>query len=481
MRVHLIGICGTAMSALASMLKTTGFEVQGSDVNAYPPVSTLLRDNHIPILKGFHSRNIDKKVDLVVVGNVARGDNPEVVRAANLDIPMLSMPQAIRRFFLRDRFSVVAAGTHGKTTVTSMTSWLLQHAGEDPSYLVGGVPLNFGSNFKIGAGRHFVIEGDEYDTSFFDKKAKFFHYNPSVAVITSLEFDHADIYRDFDHLKETFRQFAGIIAPDGTLVYCADYPVLDEIVPCARSGAVSYGFSAGADYRASRVKAGPYGTRYTLEAKGKTVGRVTVPMWGRHNVLNSLAALTAAHHAGVELETAMEGLSLFKGVMRRFQVVGQEWGVTVLDDFAHHPTAVRETIAATRKRFPSSRVFAAYHFESNTSRRKVFERDYSTAFFGADYVFLTYPLRKQDDLKAEEYLNPHAVMAGIRTYAKDAFAYKDMRIMAAGVASLLRPGDVVIAMSGRDFSPFYETLLPMLKRKSSRAAGQPMAQGLPAS
>lgn len=480
MRIHLIGICGTAMSALASMLKKKGIEVQGSDVNAYPPVSTLLKDNGIPILKGFDGRNVDNGLDLVVVGNVARRDNPEVLAAVGMNIPLVSMPQAIRRFFLQDRFSVVAAGTHGKTTVTSMTSWLLQFAGEEPSYLVGGVPLNFGSNFRIGEGRHFVIEGDEYDTAFFDKKAKFFHYNPSVAVITSLEFDHADIYRDFDHLKETFSEFAGTVNPQGTLVYCADYPVLEEIVAGASAKTVSYGFSREADWKIANVRSDPQGTSYELTVRGGIVGTVTVPMWGNHNVLNSVAALAAARYAGVPLETAIKGIGFFDGVMRRFQTVGKEWGVTVLDDFAHHPTAVRETVLATKTRFPDARIFAAYHFESNTSRRKVFEKEYSTAFFGADFVFLTYPLIKKDGMKADEYLNPHAVLAGIKGYANDAQAYKDMRIMAAGVAEMLEPGDVVIAMSGRDFTPFYETLLPMLKRRSSPRAVRTTAPGLPA-
>ena len=479
MRAHLIGICGTAMAGIALMLKETGLDVQGSDSNAYPPMSTLLDSHGIPVMKGYISENLRSPPDFVVVGNVARSDNPEVLEAVARGIPMYSMPQTIRRFFLEDKVSLTIAGTHGKTTVTSMAAWLLYHGGLEPSYLVGGIPLNFGRNFRLGQGRHFVIEGDEYDTAFFDKKAKFFHYKPTCAVITSLEYDHADIYPDLESLVSTFIEFAGTIDKKGLLIYCADYPLLSSVVEYCPAKTVSYGFSASADLRIEDMEPGPDGTSFVL-VEGERRHSVKLEMWGRHNVLNAVAAMTLARQVGLSCRTVLEGLGEFKGTMRRFQVVGAEDGITVLDDFAHHPTAVRETIAAARTRFPESRIFAAYHFESNTSRRKVFEADYAASFRGADHVFLTHPLKKNDDLGAQEYLDPGVVTAGVQEYAQSARAFPDMDDMADTMVPMLEPGDVVLGMSGRDFTPFYEALLERLRTRSSAAGARSTAAGLPA-
>lgn len=475
MKVHFIGICGTAMSAVACMMQDQGHEVYGSDVNAYPPVGPFLEKRGIPILKGFSGENIVYGPDMVIVGNVARKDNPEVVAAVASKIPMFSMPQAIRRFFIGDRTSLVIAGTHGKTSVTSMVSWILEHAGLDPTYLVGGIPQNFGSNYKFGKGDHFVIEGDEYDTAFFDKKAKFFHYNPTFTALTSLEFDHADIYPDFATIKATFEEYAATVNPEGVLAYCADYPVLHEVVTHSKAPVISFGLSPHADLRAEGVVSGPFGTSFDLVEGRTRLGKVTTDLSGRHNVLNSLAAVAVTRAAGLDISAIISGLATYKGVMRRFQVVGSEAGVTVIDDFAHHPTAVRETIAAARQRFPVGRVFAAYHFESNTSRRKVFEYEYGRAFDDADYVFLTYPLRKNDALNESQYLDPNAVLEEVKEHARGAWVHKDMGELADGVAALVRPGDVVLGMSGRDFTPFYQSLLGQLRTRSSRTGELPTA------
>jgi len=497
MRVHLIGICGTAMSAVACMLKDSGAEVQGSDTAAYPPIGPMLKEKGIRILDGYRPENLAWGPETVVVGNVAGRDNPEVLEAQRRGLTLLSMPQVIRQQFLEGRKSIVITGTHGKTTVTSMMAHILAHAGLDPSFLVGGIPLDFGSNYRLGEGPHFVIEGDEYDTAFFDKKAKFFHYNPSCVVMNALEFDHADIYRDLGHLEETFKELAQMVPPEGQLAWCVQYDVLDKVAAQSRCQVVPFALvdtsRAGppraatgqrlpwGTYReqhsglahvinrmltAGDISADSAGTTFTVADTGTLLARVTIKMWGQHNVLNALAAFSAALWAGVVPSKIAEALASFQGVRRRFQVIRQEGGITVVDDFAHHPTAVRETLKAARSRFPNSRIFAAFHFESNTSRRKVFEKDFSKAFNGADYVFLTYPLKKKDDLKPEEYLDPKAVMNGIRRYAAGVFAFEEMRAMAAHMAGLLGPGDVVIAMSGRDFTPFYDALFEMLGHRS---------------
>jgi len=472
MRAHLIGICGTAMAGVGILLKEAGMDVTGSDTASYPPMSTLLASRGIDILPGWNPANVGRatgerspvlsRPDIVVVGNVARKDNPEVLRAQESGIPLISMPQAIERHFLPGRQSIVIAGTHGKTTVTSCTAWLLAHAGRDPGFLVGGIPLNFGRNAYLGCGHDFVIEGDEYDTAFFDKKAKFFHYNPSLAVMTSLEFDHADIYPDLEKIVSTFKEFADLVPPFGTLFYCADYPILTEVAAACPGETISYGTAPNAQARVSDISVGTQGTRFKLTLPGSRSHDVLVPMWGEHNALNATAAALLARQAGVPMPDIVEGLATFQGVKRRFETLAEAGGVTVIDDFAHHPTAVRATLAAARTRFPDRRIFAAFHFESNTSRRKIFEAEYAQAFHGADHVFLTFPLKKNDSLKPEEYLDPNAVLSGIRTYASTCQAFQDMGELGTTLASQLRPGDVVVGMSGRDFGPMYKVLVERL-------------------
>jgi UDP-N-acetylmuramate: L-alanyl-gamma-D-glutamyl-meso-diaminopimelate ligase len=459
------------MAGIASMLKDSGFAVQGSDSNAYPPMSVLLDDKGIKVMQGYAESHLASRPDLVVVGNVARKDNPEVQEALRLNIPLLSMPQVIRKYFLDNRTSVTVAGTHGKTTVTSILAWLFEYAEMKPGYLVGGVPLNFGSNYLISDGDLFVIEGDEYDTAFFDKKAKFFHYNPTYAALTSLEFDHADIYPDFAAIKSTFKEFAALVNPDGAVAWCADYKALTEVVEHCRCRTISYGFAGRAQLRIEGFDTGPSGTKYTIVDRGGESYRVSLRQWGRHNVLNATAAFAVAREAGISVPVILEGLATFKGVMRRFQVVGSAGGVTIIDDFAHHPTAVKETIAAARARFPESRLFAVYHFNSNTSRRKIFEQEYSGAFLGADHVCLTYPQVKADNMSAAEYLDPQVVAMGIERYAQSANAYGDFSEMAAAMAEKLQPSDVVLAMSGRDLTPLYDDLLARLRAKAGDATG----------
>ena len=402
MRAYFIGICGTAMAAVASLLKESGVDVVGSDPFAYPPMGPHLDRLGIEVLPGWDESNLSgREFDVVVVGNVARRDNPEVVAAQNLGIPLVSMPQLIADQFIGERTSLVVTGTHGKTTVTSMTAWLLQYAGLQPGFMVGGIPKNFGKGYGLGKGDVFVIEGDEYDTAFFDKEAKFFHYKPKHAVMTSLEFDHADIYRNIEHLKDTFRRFAALVPKNGSLSWCSEYDILEEIVGNSPSPSGSYGLAPGSDLRAVDIQSTTDGTSFRILQDNDSAS-TSLPMWGKHNVQNALAASALALAAGVSLRSIAEGLRLFEGVKRRFDTVYNRNGIVVVDDFAHHPTAVRETLAAARLRFPNQRLFACYHFESNTSRRRIFLDDYSRALDDADGILLTYPLVKTDSLRPEK-------------------------------------------------------------------------------
>ena len=455
------------MAAVASLLKESGAEVVGSDPFAYPPMGPLLDSLGIEVLPGWDESNLsNRQLDVVVVGNVARRDNPEVVAAQSLGIPLLSMPQLIADQFIGDRTSLVVTGTHGKTTVTSMTAWLLQYAGLQPGFMVGGVPKNFGTGYALAKGDLFVIEGDEYDTAFFDKEAKFFHYKPTHAVMTSLEFDHADIYRDIDHLRDTFRRFAKLVPKNGSLSWCSEYDILEEIAGDACCPSVPYGVGAGPGLRAVDIQASGEGTSFRIIHGGESVNTL-LPMWGKHNVQNALAASALALAAGVSLNIIAEGLCLFEGVKRRFDTVYNRNGIVVVDDFAHHPTAVRETLAAARLRFPTQRLFACFHFESNTSRRRVFLEEYSRALDNADGILLTYPLVKEDSLKSGETMDPLEVLRGSRGGREHAGAYHTMQEMADALVPILRPGDAVIAMSGRDFTPLYDELFPRLDSSRS--------------
>lgn len=453
------------MAGVALMLRATGATVQGSDVAFYPPMGPLLAERGIRTLPGYYAENITKELDVVVVGNVCRKDNPEVLQAQRLGLKLLSMPQVIEQYFLQDRVPLVVTGTHGKTTTTALTSWMLQEAGLDPSFLVGGIALNFHSNYRLGAGRFFVIEGDEYDTAFFDKRAKFFHYKPQHAAITSLEYDHADIYPNLKSIEDAFADFVRLIPATGTLTVCTDWPVLSRISDGTAARVIRYGWDGKSQLQARNLEASPEGTTFDMTADGgKSWHPCLLSLWGRHNVLNALAAASLALQAGASIEAIVRAMRTFQGVRRRLQVRSQVAGVTIVDDFAHHPTAVKETLWACCHRFPGRRVFVVYHFESNTSRRSIFEEEYAEAFRGAEEVYLTYPLVKTDTLTPDQYLDPEKVLEGIRGYTRFAGAWREFSDLAKAMAPRLRQGDVVLAMSGRDLTPFYETLIPLLER-----------------
>ena len=458
--VHLIAACGVGMASVAGMLKEIGCRVTGSDANVYPPMSTQLETLGIRLSSPYAAGNIPEDADLVIVGNAVSRDNPECVEAARRGLPTLSMPQAVADYFIRGKESVVVAGTHGKTTTTSLMAWALFALGEDPSFLVGGVPTNFPVSYRVGGGRHFVVEGDEYDTAYFDKGPKFLHYLPKVVILTSIEFDHADIYRDLAHLKESFRKLVAIIPPDGLLVACADYPDVIEVAALARCPVVRYasggkaagaaGPGAGAETWVVRMLGENGGfTRFRME-NGAEGHEYALRLPGAHNAANAAAVAIALRHYGFPAARVAEALAGFSGVRRRQEVVGEFGGVLVVDDFAHHPTAVRETIGAIRARFPGRPVTAVFEPRSNTSRRRVFQAEFAEALGQADAVVLA-GVFGSEKLSPEERMDPREVVAAVERAGRPAVYIEEVDRIVAHLAEAARPGDLVLIMSNGGF------------------------------
>jgi UDP-N-acetylmuramate: L-alanyl-gamma-D-glutamyl-meso-diaminopimelate ligase len=467
-RIHLVGVAGTGMGAFAGMLKAAGHEVSGSDQNVYPPMSDMLRAWGIPVLTPYAPSNLDTvKPDLVVIGNVIRRVNPEATEVRARRLPQMSFPAALGAFFLGNRHSVVVAGTHGKTTTTALLGHVLTSAGRDPSFLVGGVARNYDANFRLGAGPHFVVEGDEYDTAYFDKGPKFLHYRPRTVILTSIEFDHADIFRDLPHYESAFERFVRLLPPDGCLAVGAAYPNALRIAGASAARVVTYGLgpSAGAaavDYTARDLTHGPEGARFIVLEQGHPLGVATLPGGGAQNVENALGVVAAARHLGLTFDELARGLGTYAGVRRRQEVRGEARGVTVVDDFAHHPTAVRATIAAIQARFPGRRIWAAFEPRSNTSRRRIHQAEYVEALAEAPCVLLKAP-EPHDMVPEDQRLDAGRVVTDLRARGVDAHADADVDRLVRIVADGARPGDVVLVMSNGAFGGFIDRLLAVLQ------------------
>ncbi|MBP2668564.1 MAG: hypothetical protein H6Q80_766 [Deltaproteobacteria bacterium] len=454
---HLIAACGVGMASLAGMLKEKGFRVTGSDANVYPPMSTQLESLGIRLQSPYAAGNIPPDTDLVVVGNAVSRGNPEAAEAVRRGLPTLSMPQAVAELFIGDRESIVVAGTHGKTTTTSLMAWSLFALGADPSFLVGGIPKNFPVSYRVGGGPHFVVEGDEYDTAYFDKGPKFLHYRPKVVLLTSIEYDHADIYRDLAHVKESFRRLASIVPPGGLLVACGDYPDVVEVAGEARCPVAYYATEAGAVARG--LPGEPWAVSVTGESGGLTVFRMTgggraldfrLPLPGLHNAANAAGAAIILMRLGFPPERIAAAFEGFAGVRRRQEVVGEFRGVLVLDDFAHHPTAVRETVRAVRGRYPGRRIVAVFEPRSNTSRRKVFRKEFAAALAEADEAILA-GVFGAEKIPEGERLSPEVVAADIRALGRPAAFVPEVDAIVARLSSTCRPGDLVLIMSNGGF------------------------------
>ena len=460
MKLHLTGIAGTGMGSLAGLLRDSGHDVRGSDEHVYPPMSTQLEELGIPVMTGFRPDNLDWAPDRVVVGNVCRRDHIEVLAAQARGIPLVSFPALLSELFLAERNSIVVAGTHGKTTTSSLMSFVLTEAGRDPSFLVGGVPVNFLRSWRMGRGPDFVVEGDEYDTAFFDKKSKFLHYRPKLVILTSVEFDHADIFADEDAVKNAFREFVALIPPEGNLVVCSASPGAMEVAKSARCKLTTYGRPGSEGQWTFEVTGRNLGGRSILRVahEGKGVLTLDTGMAGIFNMENLAGVIGAAHCLGIELPKIARATRRFLGVKRRQEVCGIAYGVTVVDDFAHHPTAIRETLGALKGRHGPGKLIVAFEPRSATSRRAVFQHDFVDALALADEVVLA-PLHAPEKVPVDQRLDVERLAADLRGLEIPARVCAGAEATAEHLAKRAAPGDTVVIMSSGDYGGLHDLLL----------------------
>lgn len=464
--VHLIAVAGTGMGTLAGMLKKAGYQVSGSDTGIYPPMSDQLAAWGIETMEGFKEAHLDPRPDLVIVGNACRPSNPEVQAAVAAGIPCTSMPRALHDFFLKGRENVVIAGTHGKTTTTALTGWLLEAGGLEPGVLVGGVCANFNGSFRLPQANHFVIEGDEYDSALFDKVPKFVHYAPSVAVLTSVEFDHADIYPDIEAVRKAFLKLMGRLPPKGQLFVCGDYELATEIASHTHAKVATYGLNESYDLHAKEIEWAEEGVSFEVVLHGASKGRFLLPMFGDYNVLNALAAIGVALHVGLSPKAIQTGLSGFLGIKRRQEIAARIGEILVIDDFAHHPTAIRLTTEGIRKRFPGRRIWGVFEPRSNTARRRYFQDWLPKSFDACDQVVLGWPYRN-DKLAADERLDMDALIASIQSRDLAAIAFPSAEEIQAYLTAKARPNDVFVIMSNGSFDGLIPNLIESLTRRFS--------------
>jgi UDP-N-acetylmuramate: L-alanyl-gamma-D-glutamyl-meso-diaminopimelate ligase len=464
--VHVIGIGGSAMAPLAGMLREHGYRVTGSDSGVYPPASTLLESLGISFYNTFDAVHLQPAPDLVIVGNIIARGNPELEEVLDRKIPFRSLPEILEEVFLPGRYSIVVSGTHGKTTTTAMLAWIFHSAGRQPNFLVGGVAENFGKSYGLGGGADFILEGDEYETAFWDRGPKFFHYHPDDLIITSLEFDHADIYADFETYELAFRRLVNLVPRNGRVVIWGDTqdsgPALRRAASRAFCPVETYGFSPENDWIARDVTVEGEVTRFRLFHRGE-FGGFALAASGRHNVLNATAAIAVAHGRGIGAESLGKALATFRSVKRRMDVKGEFGGILVVDDFAHHPTAVRATIEAARGRWPKRRLWAILEPRSNSMRRKVFQESLPKALALADRVVLGGVFRAQQ-LGDENRMDPESVAASVRELGREARAFSGADAIAEHLSTEARPGDLLLIMSNGSFDGLCEKLVKKLER-----------------
>lgn len=461
--IHLMGICGTGMGAIAGMLKNLGFKVTGSDDNVYPPISEHLKNLGIPIIKGYKGENLLPNPDLVIVGNVISKNNPEASALLNSNIPYISFPEALYQFFMYDKKRIVVAGTHGKTTTSSLIAWLLESAKKDPSFMIGGILKNFDSNSKLGNSNFFVVEGDEYDTAFFDKVPKFLHYFPNIGVLTTIEFDHADIYKDFEAVKEAFKKFITLIPEDGIFIPCIDDPTIKELLPLSKSSIFTYGFSKEAYFRADDIKFCERGMEFSLIINNNFIKKVYLPLWGYHNVKNTVAGVAVAYKLGLSIDEIQEGLNNFKGIKRRQEIRAIINNITIIDDFAHHPTEVKETISAIRGKYKDRRIWAVFEPRSNTSMRNVFQKEFESSFDGTNIKVIIADVFAPYKVPENHRFSPQELVSNLKKRGIDACHIGEVDNIVSHLKINAKEGDVILIMSNGGFGNIYEKLITLLK------------------
>ena len=451
--VHFIGICGTAMASAAAALQERGIHVTGSDQNVYPPMSTFLAERRIEVMAPFAESNLSSRPDLVVIGNAISRGNPECEAVLERKLRYCSLPELLKEFFIRGKRSLVVSGTHGKTTTASLLAWVFEHNGFNPSFLIGGIPANLGQGARFTDREWFIIEGDEYDTAFFDKRSKFLHYLPEVAIINNLEFDHADIFENLGAIQKSFSQFIRLIPRNGLLLANGDEPNLHGLLDVKHCPVRRFGMGEGNDVRVERLELSESGSRFNL---GDST--FTIPLVGELNVRNALAVAACARHCGVTDAQIQSAFDTFRGIKRRMEVRGEVAGVTVVDDFGHHPTAIAETVKALRVKFPGRRLWAVFEPRSNTTRRNVFQDEMVDALALADCVVVA-QVARLDQIKAEERLDPEKLMIDLRATGKPAAYLSDVDAIVTHVAKERRAGDVICVFSNGGFGGIHDKLL----------------------
>jgi len=460
--IHLIGICGTAMASLAGMLKQRGFRVTGSDAAAYPPMSDFLRDLGIPVAQPFDPKNLEPRPDLVVVGNAMSRGNVEIEHLLDQRIPFCSLPQLLHDEFLRGKEVLVVAGTHGKTTTTSMLAWIFHSAGLQPSFLIGGIAENFGSSFQLGQGPHFILEGDEYDTAFFDKGPKFLHYFPDSVILTSVEFDHADIYKDLDAVETAFKRLVNLVPRRGRIIAFDSGESVERCIAKAFCPVERYGAGPHADWQIANLRFEPGCTHWTVLHQGKPWAEFEFALAGEYNVWNATAAAALAFLCGIKKEAIAAALQSFKSVKRRLEVKAQVNGITIIDDFAHHPTAIAGTLKALRARYPQARLWAILEPRSNTLRRRVLQNDLARSLAFADQIVVAGVFRSEAIPENERMQLPE-LAAEIIQQGRQARLLADADSIVQAVAPEMRSGDVVAILSNGGFGGIYEKLPARLR------------------
>jgi UDP-N-acetylmuramate: L-alanyl-gamma-D-glutamyl-meso-diaminopimelate ligase len=454
---HFLGICGTAMASVAAALQERGFKVSGSDENVYPPMSSFLQKKGIAPKEGYRAENVPADADVVVIGNVMKRGNPEVEAVLNRKLFYLSLPEVLRNYFLRGRHNLVVTGTHGKTTTTALLAWIMEKAGRKPGYLIGGIPKNFGEGARLNDSKYFVIEGDEYDTAFFDKRSKFVHYLPELVIVNNIEFDHADIFKDLDEIKLSFRRLLNIVPQNGMVILNGDDSNCVEVARNCLAQMIEVGFSKNCAQRIREVAYSPESSRFKL---GEDV--FEIPLIGEFNVRNAAMAATAARFYDVPKMKIDSAFKSFTGIARRLELRGEARGVKVIDDFGHHPTAVAQTLQALRNRYRQHRLWAVFEPRSNTTRRAIFQQQLPEAFQFADGVFIS-QVARLEQIPEDERLNPERVVAAIAKAGRPAFYERNADSIVDRIVPMLRPKDVVVVFSNGGFDNIHEKLLARLR------------------
>jgi UDP-N-acetylmuramate: L-alanyl-gamma-D-glutamyl-meso-diaminopimelate ligase len=457
---HFLGICGTAMGSVAAALRERGFIVTGSDDNIYPPMSTFLESKGIALKLGYRAENIPEDAEIIVIGNAITRGNPEVEAVLNRKLYYASLPEILKQFFLRGRHNLVVTGTHGKTTTTSLLAWILTSAKLDPGYMIGGIPKNLGQGARLNDSKYFVIEGDEYDSAFFDKRSKFVHYLPELLIVNNIEFDHADIFNNLDEIKLSFRRLLNIVPQNGMVLLNGDDPNCLDVMKQLRpflAQVEEIGFSPNCARQIKNVTYSPEGSRFTLGDD-----EFEVPLIGEFNVRNAAMAISAARFYGVSSAKIQKALTKFQGIARRLEVRGEVGGVKVIDDFGHHPTAMRETLRALRHRYPDSRLWAIFEPRSNTTRRAIFQQELPEALKNADGVFIS-QVARLDQIPPAERLDPEAVVKAIASSGRPAFYEPDVTHIIERLVPLVKAPDVVVVFSNGGFDGIHGKLLEKLR------------------